>query len=50
MATKDHEVDRNSNCKRTHDKIAIIYKIDFANVQIWMFDHAMEKKNRKMQN
>jgi hypothetical protein len=39
----DHEFDHNLNCKRTHDKIAIIYKIHPANVQIWMIDHAMEK-------
>ncbi len=39
----DHEVDQNSNCKKKHNKIAIIYIKHLANVQIWMFDHAMEK-------
>jgi len=39
----DHEVDQNSNYKRTHNKIAIIYRIHPTNVQIWMLDHAMEK-------
>jgi hypothetical protein len=39
----DHEVDQNSNYKRTHNKIAIIYDIHLANVQIWMLDHAIEK-------
>jgi hypothetical protein len=38
-----HEVDQNSNCKRTHNKITIIHIKYSINVQVWMLDHAMEK-------
>jgi hypothetical protein len=43
----DHEVDQNSNCKRTQKKVAIVHKIHPASVQIARLDHAMEKQKQR---
>ncbi len=43
----DHEVDQNSNCKRTQKKVAIVHRIHPASVQIARLDHAMEKQKQR---
>jgi hypothetical protein len=43
----DHEVDQNSNCKRTQKKVAIVHGIHPASVQIARLNHAMEKQEQR---